>query len=239
MKASVSSPKCRHVCNINSRLQTWSAYTATVFLADPAQGYKLIGYQSIVAQASSKYQTSAWLKYDRAFRYFASRTTSVTWDTIDHHMWAQCFTGRAATSITCYTCSQPGHVATDCAHTDQSFCPPTQATTSSGNIFNPSSGKPKICRLFNAGRCKNQASPSLCKYRHECFICHDDHPEATSFCTGPINKHKPDTPLQPDVLQCHYTITLIVRLLNHCFGHHIIVSILATLVHVTFVYLPT
>ena len=56
---------------------------------------------------------------------------------------------------------------------------------------------------------------------------------------APINKHKPDTPLQSEVLQCHYTITLIIRLLNHCFGHYIIVSILATLVHVTFVHLPT
>ena len=56
---------------------------------------------------------------------------------------------------------------------------------------------------------------------------------------APINKHKPDTPLQPEVLRRHYTTILIVRLLNHSFGHYIIVSILATLVHVTFVYLPT
>ena len=83
MKASVSGPKCRHVCDIGSWLQAWSAYAATVLLADPPRGYKLIGYRSIVAQASSEYQPSAWLKYNRAFRYYASRTTSITWGMID------------------------------------------------------------------------------------------------------------------------------------------------------------
>ena len=48
-KALVSGPKCRHVPNIDSWLQAWSAYAATVLLADPVRGYKLIGYQSIVA----------------------------------------------------------------------------------------------------------------------------------------------------------------------------------------------
>ena len=67
-KASVSSPKRRNVRNIGSWLQAWSAYAATVLLADPARGYELIGYQSIVAQASSEYQTSARLKYHRLFR---------------------------------------------------------------------------------------------------------------------------------------------------------------------------
>ena len=52
-------------------------------------------YQSIATQASSEYQTSAWLKYYKAFCYFASKTTDVNWDTINHHLWAQCFTGCA------------------------------------------------------------------------------------------------------------------------------------------------
>ena len=88
MKASVSGPKHRHVCDIGLWLQAWSAYAATVLLADPPRGYELIGYQSIVAQARLEYQTSASLKYNRTFRYYTSRTTGVTWDTINHHMWA-------------------------------------------------------------------------------------------------------------------------------------------------------
>ena len=48
-KASVSGLKCRHVPDIDSWLQAWSAYAATVLLVDPVRGYKLIGYQSIVA----------------------------------------------------------------------------------------------------------------------------------------------------------------------------------------------
>ena len=61
-KASVSGPKHRNVRDIGLWLQAWSAYAATVLLADPARDYELISYQSIVAQASSEYQTSAWLK---------------------------------------------------------------------------------------------------------------------------------------------------------------------------------
>ena len=42
MKASVSGPKCRHVCDIDSWLQAWSAYVATVFLADPREVTNLL-----------------------------------------------------------------------------------------------------------------------------------------------------------------------------------------------------
>ena len=70
-KVSVFGSESRHVRDISSWLQAWFAYAATVLLVDPAQGYKKIGYQSIVAKASSEYQTSEWLKYDRAFCYFA------------------------------------------------------------------------------------------------------------------------------------------------------------------------
>ena len=186
MKALVSGPKRRHVCNIDSWLQAWSAYTATVLLVDPVSGYELIGYQSIVAQPSSEYQTSAWLKCDRTFRYFASRTTSIN---MGHDR------PSPVSSVLHRSCSNIDHLLymhptrsrwQQTAHTDQSFRPPPpkQATTSSGTIFNPPSGKPKICRLFNAGKCKNQASPSLCKYRHKCFICYDDHREATCSCKG-------------------------------------------------------
>ena len=155
-------------------------------------------------------------------------------------MWAQCFKGHAATLITCYTCSQPGHVATDCAHTDQSFfVPPGKqphlpVTSSIPLRANPKSAVSSM--LVDA-----KTKPHLA-----CANTDMNVPSTTTItltprvpARAPINKHKPNTPLQPEVLQCHYTITLIVCLLNHCFGHYIIVSILATLVHVTFVYLPT
>ena len=194
-KASVFRPK--HMSSTSA--QPWSAYAATVLLADLARGYELIAYQSIVAQASSKYQTSVWLKYDRAFRYFTSSTTGVRWDTINHHLWAQCSTGRRATSIACYTCGQPGHVATDCAHIDQFFRPPCEQPQLLLTSPTPLRANPKSAvssSLVDARTKPHLACPNT-NMNLSSATAITQRPRVPA--RAPINKHKPDTPLQPEV----------------------------------------
>ena len=139
-------------------------------------------------------KTSAWLKYDRAFCYFASRITGVKWDTINHHLCTQCFTGRAATLITCYTQGQPGYVATDCVHTDQSFRPPGKQPHLPVTSPNPLRANPK-----------SAVSSMLVEARTKPHLpCANTETNVSSAPTitlkprvparAPINKHKPDTP---------------------------------------------
>ena len=198
-KGSVSGPQHRHIHDIGSWLQAWSSYMTAVLLADPARGYKLIGYQSIVAQASSQYQTSAWLKYDGAFRYFASRTTGVRWETINHHLWAQCFTGLTATSITCYTCGQPGHVATNCAHTNHSFRPPGKQRHLPITSPTPLQANPKsaISSMLVDARTKPHLACANTDMNVSSATAITQRPLVPA--RAPINKYRPDTPLQPEV----------------------------------------
>ena len=124
-----------------------------------------------------------------------------------------------------------------CTHRPVLLSLPRRAIASSGNIsnLNPKSG---ISSMLVDARTKHHLA---------CANTETNVSSATAITQRPRvlaralikNKRKPDTPLQPEVLHCHYTITLIVHLLNHCFGHYFTVSILATLMHVTFVYLST
>ena len=118
--------------------------------------------------------------------------------------------------------------------------PPRQVTTSSGNIPNPLRANPK-----------SAVSSTLVDSRTKHYLtCANTHTNVSSVMAitlrpcvparAQINKHKPDTPLQPLLFAMSLcTITLIIHLLIHCFGHYVTVSILVTLVHVTFVYLST
>ena len=123
----------------------------------------------------------------------------VRWDTNNHHLWAQCFTGCAATSVTCYTCGQPGHVATDCTHTANPFVPPGKqphlpVTSPTPLLANPKSAVSSTLvdtRTKHHQACTNTDTNVL----PATAITQRQHVPARA----PINKHKLNMPLQPEV----------------------------------------
>ena len=182
-KASVSGPNRRTVRDIGSWLQVWSAYAATVLLADPARGYELIGYQSIVAEASSEYQTSAWLKYDRASLFRQQVHGRKMGHDLPPPMGSVFHRSRSNLCHLLYMWSA-GPCGNRLLTPTSTFVPPDEQPHLPGNISNPTSGKPEICRLFRADRCKNQASPSLCKIPTQMFYLPRRQPRGHMFPHG-------------------------------------------------------
>ena len=186
-KSSDARARKRVVRVIGSWFQAWSAFAANLLNTDPSRGHELLGYQAIIAQANADYQPSAWLQYDSSFRLLASRHQSLRWDAIHNHLWAQCFTGRAVSTVTCFSCGRPGHIASDCKSSNNSFRAPNKPYTPNSSQAASSQSMFDVCRQFNSGKCRNQATPHLCKYRHECLFCQGDHPEVSCARKG-VNK---------------------------------------------------
>ena len=136
----------------------------------------------LIAQANAEYEFTAWSRYDTAFRLWASKTPGARWDTINNHLWAQCFTGRASAQVICFTCGQPGHWSSTCPLGTESNFRPTMSSSTPPSTSARATDNQEICRQFNAGRCRYQSTPDQCKYAHRCLSCHGRHPEHA--CTG-------------------------------------------------------
>ena len=67
----------RHVDDLTSWLDAWTAYCRVVLSAAPHRCQELLAYQAIIATASRQFYPEAWLSYDRQFRRAASGRFSV------------------------------------------------------------------------------------------------------------------------------------------------------------------
>ena len=222
-RSSDSSAKRKHVRDIRSWLQAWSAYAATLLAADPSRGPELVGYQAIIAQANAKYQFTAWSRYDTAFRLWASKTPGARWDTINNHLWAQCFTGRASAQVICFTCGQPGHWSSTCPLETGSpiFVPPCPRPPR----HPPPPGLPTTRRSAVSSTLADAATsqpPTSANTHTDASHATDAILSTPASADAPIDLHKPDTPLQP---------AQFARLLRKHPDHSFVTSLLASLVH--------
>ena len=201
-KSSDARARKRVVRDIGSWLQAWSAFAATLLETDPSRGHELLGYQAIIAQANADYQPSAWLQYDSSFRLLASRHQSLRWDAIHNHLWAQCFTGRAVSTVTCFSCGRPGHIASDCKSSNNSFRAPTSPTRQF-------QARPPVVRANSTSAVSLTAANAAIKQHHisaNTAMNASPAKAITQRCPvparAPISQHRADIPLQPEQFSC-------------------------------------
>ena len=85
----------RHVDDLTSWLEAWTAYCSVVLSAAPHRCQELLAYQAIIATASRQFYPEAWLSHDRQFRPAAAGSTALRWNTIDPTLWQLTMTGKA------------------------------------------------------------------------------------------------------------------------------------------------
>ena len=155
-------------------------------LADP-----LIRYQGIIAGFATSYIATAWLSYDIAFRHLVANNPRVPWDRVDEDTFTVHL--RSAQGLPrCYICHVTGHMASNCSRRYAS--PAFRIATTSTPTFTPSSAgvalpAPSLPSQVPRGPAANRGVPicfswngrggcvrQLCRFRHSCSICGDDHP---------------------------------------------------------------
>ena len=112
----------------------------------------LMGYQSLIIEASMEYKGDCWVGYDRRFRQQVASHPSTTWSTNDSTLWSLAFTGRAKVSR-CSYCFSLFHRSADCELSPDQPQTHTQTTC-------------KFCFRWNESTC---TFPN-CKYEHVCYI---------------------------------------------------------------------
>ena len=131
-------------------LQCFSTYVSVVARKHPERIADLMGYQSLIIEASMEYKGDCWAGYDRRFHQQAASRPDITWSTNDSTLWSLAFTGRAKVSR-CSYCFSLSHRSADCELS------PDQPRTSSQTTR-------KICFRWNESTC---TFPN-CKYDHIC-----------------------------------------------------------------------
>ena len=72
---------CRAVRDLASWLEAWNVYITVLVAHYPARAPPLLAYQRIICDASLRFPTSCWLRYDARFRACAAEDKSLRWDT--------------------------------------------------------------------------------------------------------------------------------------------------------------
>ena len=137
-------------------VQCFSTYVAVVARKHPERIADLMGYQSLIIDASLEYKGDCWAGYDRRFRQQAVSRPSLVWSTNDLTLWSLAFTGCAKVAR-CSYCFSLSHRSADCELAPDQTRSPNQAHR-------------KFCFRWNESAC---TFPS-CKYEHACYICAQD-----------------------------------------------------------------
>ena len=164
-KGGVPKSKRRAVTNILEWIQCFSVYIAIIALKYPERVPDLLGYQSLIIDASIQYEGDSWVGYDRRFRLSAAANLTKAWASLDPTLWNLAFAGNARVSR-CKHCFALTHTSSKCEWASEA----TQAiSTPPQPLIYPTRQYRRIFRKWNniPGRCPVAG----CTYEHICLTC--------------------------------------------------------------------
>ena len=187
-KEEKGSKRRRQITSIAEWVQCFGVFMAVVASMSPDRTIDLLGYQSIIVEASREYEGETWLGYDRRFRQMAAAKLGCKWATVDPTLWNMPFTGHAWVQR-CKYCFSLSHQATECE-----WAPSAKPTGTSPSNSRARSSNP-VCKSWNFS---NQASCDFrnCNYLHACLLCTKD-PTVTDKGHKIINCPKRQSTRQP------------------------------------------
>ena len=142
--------KHQEVSNIVDWVQCFGIYIAIISRKEPNRIADLIGYQSLIIQASSQCHAGRWVIYDRCFRLKASAVAVTEWSNIDITLWKLAFPDRLPSG------------GTHCL---------TESTAQTRTSFSGSSGRMRpVCLEWNETTSPECSRP-FCRYDHSCYRC--------------------------------------------------------------------
>ena len=164
-KGGVPKSKRRAVTNILEWIQCFSIYIAIIALKHPDRVPDLLGYQSLIIDASIQYEGDSWIGYDRRFRLSAAANSTRIWASLDPTLWNLAFAGNARVSR-CKHCFSLTHPSIECEWASEAAQP---ISTPPRPLMDPTRQYRRICRKWNntPGRCPVPG----CTYEHICLTC--------------------------------------------------------------------
>ena len=186
----------RALSGILEWVQCFTTYMAVCCRKQPHQIHDLIGYQTLIVEASLEYQGDGWMGYDRQFWLRAAANPTLTWANI-YTLWSLAFAGQASASHCCH-CFCLSHTTDQCnwAPNPQPFKSLHTTTHQYRQEQQKQQHSPPICKAWN-----NDPRPLCpiphCSYKHICGHCFSDThkgyfcPHAACSTTPPYPKVKP------------------------------------------------
>ena len=179
----------RALSGILEWVQCFATYMAVYCRNQPHRIQDLLGYQTLIIEASLEYQGDGWLGYDRRFRQRAAANPALVWANIDTTLWNLAFAGQASASrcrhcfCLSYTTDQcdwapepqplmaPHMTSYQYLKQQQHFDP--QPLMASYQYQKPQQRLPPICKAWNNDPHPHCPIPH-CTYRHICGHCFSD-----------------------------------------------------------------
>ena len=108
-----SRQKKKALSGILEWVQCFGIYMAVVCRRKPHRIQDLIGYQTLIIEASLEYQGDSWIGYDRRFRQRAATNPNLVWANTDSTLWNLAFARQASASRSRH-CSSLSHSSVQC-----------------------------------------------------------------------------------------------------------------------------
>ena len=164
-KGGVPKLKRRAVTNSLEWIQCFSIYIAIIAQKHPERVPDLLGYQSLIIDASIQYEGDNWIGYDRRFHLSVAANSTKIRASLDPTLWNLAFAGNKRVSR-CKHCFALTHPFSECEWASEAAQP---ISTPSQPLMDPTRQYRRICRKWNntPGRCP----VSGCTYEHICLAC--------------------------------------------------------------------
>ena len=91
----------------------WNLYGCIVCRREPHRIQDLLGYQTLIIEASLEYQSDGWIGYDRRLQQRTATNPNLVWANIDSTLWNLAFAGKASASR-CRHCFSLSHSSVQC-----------------------------------------------------------------------------------------------------------------------------
>ena len=177
----------------------WSNFMRVYVHFFPHRVMELVQYHAIISDFASQFCFSAWLQYERSFRFRMAQNPALSWARVDEELYNR-YLRHSTLQHLCFHCRNFGHYASACplragssgqspfrapqrsagnsngapvsSHTQSSPSqpPPQRRSSTGGAAARPNSRDP--CYYFNRDGCNSDE----CRFEHVCHVCFGNHP---------------------------------------------------------------